>query len=252
MSAIYFHTQYEDAAVRGTERFLMGSSIFDVTWGFLSRFANEENKTQPSPLRKLIKPGHYSLNMRGNNAFCESLRNAFSVCMGDLKFVVDGQEIDPWHIQLNTAIDIGGPELALYARLHGQCEIHAFVEGQNRDWLAGIIERGLDIGLYRKDSGWEKVIELLRSSAEHPVFTSYSVCEQFPNGGVCGWEDDEDGEGWYELSGEEQWERCVKAMREKAGSLELSPTTLQEINFGANYNVFDLIEAANKAFEMKQ
>lgn len=250
MSAIYFHTQHEeDAAVRGTERYMMGASVLDVTWGFLTRVASEDTGT--SPLRKIVKPGHYSLRA-GGRGFYESLKTAFSVCMGDFKFIVDGEEIDPWHIQLNTAIDIGGPELALYARLHAQCEIHAFVEGPNRDWLAGIIENGLTIGLYRKDSGWERVITLLRSGSEHPVFTSYSVCEQFPNAGVCGWEDDEDGEGWYELPGEEQWDRCVKAMREKAGGLELSPESLQEISFGSNYNVFDLIEAAIKAPEMAQ
>jgi hypothetical protein len=75
------------------------------------------------------------------------------------------------------------------------------------DWLAGIIDEGLDFGVYRRgmwyvnrvhdeltegpraeqpdakfvSQGWEDVLTHLRSHDDEPVVLSYSVCDQFPN-----------------------------------------------------------------------
>lgn len=133
---------------------------------------------------------------------------------------------------LNRAMERGDDTWRFMARIHGQCEIHAYVEGEDRDWLAGIIERGLASGLLREGydttayperSGWRKVIALLRERDDEPVVTSYSVCEGFPNITIVrqegtwhptkpAWDAEEE---WYDLPDEEQWATAMAALRAK-------------------------------------
>lgn len=151
-----------------------------------------------------------------------------------------GLLIDPNHETLRDDRAFGrllteacqrGDDWRLIARLHGQCEIHAYVEGEDRDWLAGIIEGALASGLLREgfdttidpNSGWRKVIDLLRSRDDEPVVTSYSVCEGFPNLTLVRQEETwqptrpswEPGEEWYDLPAEEQWATALAALRKK-------------------------------------
>lgn len=134
--------------------------------------------------------------------------------------------------KLNEALARDDDAWRFVARIHGQCEIHAYVEGQDRAWLAGIIERGLASGLLRgiemtgtreARSGWPAVIALLRERDDDPVVTSYSVCEGFPNLTIVReegtWQptipsfDPED--EWYALPTEEQWATALAALRQR-------------------------------------
>ncbi len=133
--------------------------------------------------------------------------------------------------QLNTAILIGNDAVILLARLHGQCEIHGYVEGPNRAWLAGIVDGGLASGILRESMGWEGVAELLRASEEGPVVTSYSVTDSFPGqvaAGWGGWEPEHE-DGWYELDGPAQWELAVKGIR--GYGCEWTPEKWRKPNF---------------------
>lgn len=144
---------------------------------------------------------------------------------------------------LNAAMQ-RGDVWRFVARIHGQCELHAYVEGEDRDWLAGIIEQGLTSGLLRGEemtrtsdprSTWPAVIALLRERADAPVVTSYSVCEGFPNLTIVreertwhptipSWEPDEE---WYDLPAEEQWATALAALRakqERGSRLRLQPS----------------------------
>lgn len=154
--------------------------------------------------------------------------------------------VDPKHESLRDDAAFGrllteacqrGDDWRFVARIHGQCEIHAYVEGEDRDWLAGQIENALRTGLLRDivppaeeneyrpawDTGWRKVIDLLRSRDDGPVVTSYSVCEGFPNLTLVrqeetwqptkpSWEPEEE---WYDLPSEEQWSTALAALRKK-------------------------------------
>lgn len=133
-----------------------------------------------------------------------------------------------WFISLNTAIAVGNDALRLGARLHGQCEIHCYVEGPNRAWLAGIIEAGRESGFYRESMGWESVCGLLRRRDDSPVVTSYSVTEQFPE--FRGGADDA-------LTDEQRWEQGVTELRAD-WSLELKPENFATFRFGDGATVF--------------
>jgi hypothetical protein len=150
----------------------------------------------------------------------------------------------PFDAALNTACAIGNDQVRLMARLHGQCEVHAFVVGQNRAWLAAIIRRGRETGVFRADQGWESVAELLASRDDCPVVTSYSVTRQFPNPEIAGWVDDEDGEGFYRLSDAERWRRALEGLTAAGGGLEMKPEDWSQFYFGDGVNGFHIAEQA--------
>ena len=78
--------------------------------------------------------------------------------------------------------------------------------------------------------GWEGAIELLRSTDQGEVVTSYSVCDQFPNVYIADWEDDNHGDDWYDLPHEERWSMAIVKLREKHGSLTLFLLNVKIVN----------------------
>lgn len=200
MSRIYFHSPSGDAEVRGWERASFGVLTDDLCDRFMvSKFPGE---AETKALRELfgIPPGY-----REPSTY---LRHGW----------------EPWFVvALNTTLRIGSDPIKLAARIHGQCEVHCWVDGKNRDWLAGIIEQGRQIGFYRRDSGWESVVELLRKRSDEPVVLSYSVCSQFPNANQIERPENADDDWFYDLPDEERWSRAFGALVESGGGLELKP-----------------------------
>lgn len=141
-----------------------------------------------------------------------------------LPLEVAGAELHSNNVELNTALAVGNEPLALAAKIHGWCESHCWVDGPDRNWLADIIDAGLEAGLYRRgiwyepapgaerkwsSQGWESVTELLRSRDDGPVVLSYSVCDQFPNSHIAGWKppfDEAWKPDWAEGGGLAEWE----------------------------------------------
>ena len=181
MSRIYFHSEHGTAEVSGVERHNAGRICNHLL--ILALGADSEFDDNHSPLRALLPPGHYALS---SGRFLSSFRVA---CSGfdDMVLSAGGVQSTPFSASLNTALVMGSDPIRLLARLHGQCEIHAYVEGPNREWLAGIISEGLRSGVMRGRCHWEDAVTLLRSGDDSPVVTSYSVCESFPNRDVAGW-----------------------------------------------------------------
>jgi len=124
--------------------------------------------------------------------------------VGGLPLRVAGVDLHTTDVGLNTALLAGSDLIRLAAKIDGWCEVHAWVEGGDRAWLAGIIEQGLRAGMYRQglwmdnpDSGardkwapmgWDQVIGLLRARDDEPAVMSYSATDGFPNPYVAGWE----------------------------------------------------------------
>lgn len=221
MSSINFHTFKGTTKVRGSERAYFGITCAEIAWVIIGPHAAEYGRPS-SLLRYTCPPNHFTTNSVGGS-FAEAFHIYFRV--GDGALLLGERKVSMFTLQLNTALYMGSNPVKLAARLHGQCEIHAYVEGKNRKWLAEIIRQGRNIGFYREDMGWEEVIALLEESDEGPVVTSYSVCESFPNAHVAQYPDvDEDEDAaWYKLSREEQWERALIGLRDSGSGLEMSP-----------------------------
>lgn len=245
MSRIYFHSDYRTAELRGSERAHMGilcSRLLIASLGSL--YDSREN---PSWIRRFLPPDYYGFNEEFSR-FESTLETWIRVSDGD--FIVEGKKVSVFSTGLNTAYKMGNDAIKLCARLHGQCEIHCYVEGQNRAWLANMMEVGRQQNIFRANQGWEGVIELLRATDSRPIVTSYSVCESFPNadvvvdGGLWTVPDDEDGEenwdAWYDMPTEEQWRLGLQALRESKGGLELKPDNWNNFYFSSGITGFDL------------
>ena len=244
MSRIYFHSLDGVAEVRGSERAHFGVFCSDLAWTFLKRYAREYRSESPSILRKLFAKDHY-LHTMESEQFAAMTETALAVSFGD-NFVLNGKSLDVWEMQLNTAFVLGNDAVKLGARLHGQCEIHTYVEGENRNWLADVVELGRRSGFYRADAGWEDVVKLLRQSTESPAVTSYSVTEQFPNGHIANFEypevgGEKDWDAWYALPFEKQWELGVTGLRAAKEGLELTPLNWNTFYFGEGHTVFTVV-----------
>lgn len=211
VSRVYFHSQHGEAELHGSERAHCGLLVDNMTDGFLGSLYGDDVER----LLRLVRPNHYLHKTdRQSPGWVPMWRDTFATAFrsgfyGEM-FTWKGKEIDSFALRLNTALKYGNDTVRLAARLHGQCEIHAYVEGINRAWLAGLIVEGLDAGIFREgqwytdrnderkwsDQGWRGVVKLLLDRDDEPVVMSYSVCDQFPNAYVANWSPPEMPEGW--------------------------------------------------------
>ncbi|MER5649667.1 hypothetical protein [Streptosporangium sp. NPDC002524] len=112
-----------------------------------------------------------------------------------------GRPVATFDLAFNTALQVGSDTVKLAARIYGQAEIHGYVEGPNRAWLAGLIDRGLAEGVLRRgfsvtsgsatswlETGWREVAEFLRSRDDEPVVMNGSLAGNFfPSVATSGW-----------------------------------------------------------------
>lgn len=211
MSRVYFHSEHGTAELRGSERAYCGSLVSNLTAGFLRGVWGDD----VDGLLALVRPDHYLHKVDRTSVgwlapWVESFNTALTgVCSGDM-LTWRGHRIESFALCLNTAMRYGNDAVKLAARIHGQCEIHCYVEGVNRWWLADLIQEGLDTQVFRAgfwyadgatvsdnpaqrpdrkwlDQGWADVQKLLRDRDDEPVVMSYSVCDQFPNRTSAAW-----------------------------------------------------------------
>jgi hypothetical protein len=221
--------------------------MFKLALGFSDYMTAED----VSAWRSLLPHDCY-LQKGDTGIFSDRLETWLSV--GDEPLIIGGIKRQSFSLKLNTALRWGNDAVKLLARLHGQCEIHAYVEPENRAWLADIIERGRKLNVLRPDQGWESVITMLRRRGDEPVVTSYSVCDGFPNpyiAGVSG--DDEDAaERWWKQPAEERWAQAMSALRPRHdGSLEMTPRDWDDYHFGHGLDASDVVQALADAFVAK-
>lgn len=248
MSRIYFHSPSGEAEIRGSERAWMGNIINGYLYNALDfdPFGSGPPAIlrlipQSSYLHREYQPGPISGFLMMARTWVAASRESF--------VLPDGTDLDKFEVALSTACDAGSDPVKLMARLHGQCEIHAYVEGPNRAWLAGIIEEGRKLHLLRNNMGWEELIVFLRQRDDEPVVTSYSVCEQFPNAYAALGDDaldDNRRDAWSGLPRDQRWAQAMAGIRSNR-YLEMRPDNWNGFAFGGGINGYELQEIANAA-----
>ncbi|MFD3594369.1 hypothetical protein ACFWU5_16720 [Nocardia sp. NPDC058640] len=254
MSRIYFHSPSGDAAVSGRERAHFGLITHETCIAHLINTVGRFN------LRRVLHPDSWAYQA-ADGVDTRMLSLALG-SFGDDKgaFVHNGKRVDHWHLLLNTLIQQSGDSMRLAARIHAQCEVHGYVEGPDRAWLADLIAGARTDGVFRPDMGWEPVIELLLTRDDEPVVMSYSVCDSFPNPWSTTWtpepvertddedEEDDDREAWHELSHAEQWTTGLEWLRDEAnGRRRLQPDTWTDFGFGEGLTAVDLANSLTQA-----
>ncbi|MFF3884072.1 hypothetical protein [Streptomyces sp. NPDC001914] len=259
MSRVYFHSPSGDAELRGSERAWLSGLVNDLAIGILAL----HDPSRVDRLISLAAPGHYIALHADRNPNGMRLETAYRLAFlhgdpyTDALVQHRGRPVDTFTLGLNTAMLLGNDQIRLAARLHAQCELHTWVDGPNRAWLADVMEAGLESGIYRRgiqyvpdpardrdepqwvSQGWEDVITLLRARDDEPVVASFSVTEQFPNPGRMWQEFGESGDGWYELSAADQWQFAMDWLRQAPGNLELKPDD-DPYRFGHGLTIHDL------------
>lgn len=252
MSSIFFHSSSGTVAVSGRERAYAGMLCHELLCAALGI---NGNFTESARYRRLLPPDCYVLGETNNHLFFDRLRTWMFAGFSAAFQLPDGRTANVFETALNTAVAMGSDPIRLLAKLHGQCEIHAYAEGPNRAWLANIIERGVKdkiLRVWENDNygGWLKVIDLLRNRDDEPIVTSYSVTDQFPNRYIAreysAWkpgEDDPDGDSWYELPPTEQWQFAMQGLRKlnETGKVEIKPETFAMQGYGNGLSGFDIV-----------
>lgn len=258
MSRIYFHTADCDGPeLSGRERAYMGVLVSELAGAVIGRGDHER-------LRSLIPTGHYLHNLHGYE-----FTRCFEVWLNVGGIGCDGRlgDTDLFTLQLNTALRLGGDTLKLLARLHGQCEIHAFIEAADAAWLAEIIDEGITNRVYRKRQGWEELLAFLRSyKSDQPIVTSYSVTESFPpfasvapawpDGVERKWDalprDEQERreviqDEWEQKPHRERWNVGVAWLRETRPMLRIDPETWEAYTFNNGKSMFDVLASLSES-----
>jgi hypothetical protein len=236
MSRVTFHTLERSVELRGTERAAGACLCNDIGVSALTRYLSTERLWSALVHRKpWATPEQIDTLLRVN-------RSETAIALPD------GSQHTIWDVTLNTAIVLGSNPVRLLASIDAQCEIHAWIDGPDRAWFAGLIDEGRASGVLRPKMGWEEVAELCRASSDGPVAMSYSVCNGFPNWRASTWEppegleDDDASEAFYALSREQRWVHGAAYLRNHPG-LQIRPDTFDKPRFGSGMTAMDVVEA---------
>lgn len=211
MSRIYFHSKDNLAELAGAERHFMSHVIGNIAVAAVSHLLDEWRESK-SVFRSVVPS--WAQSSEGD------FEKAFRLV--SQRGEMGGHNV--FALQMNTVMRTGNDVLKLMCRLHGQCEVHAYVEGPNRAWLAGLIERGMKSHLFRTGAGWESVVALLREDNTTAVVTSFSVTDWFPH---------------YE---EQSWDEAMEELRigPHGKGLEMKPENWEDYWFDDGVTLLDL------------
>ena len=223
MARIYFSTEEADATVKGTERDMMGARTDATASVFFERLL----RTRRHVIDELVRP-----EWRDELKRDDALTRAFISQSDAFPLLVwNGVDISTRTMRRNTAIASGDVMSIFDARIDGQCEIHCWIDGPDRNWFAKIIEQGIKNHHLRAHLGWADVLKLLRTSDFGEVVLSYSVCDVFSSHEASG--SDMPEADWYDMDDLAQWEMCMNHLR--AGDddgLQLQPSNFKSLRFG--------------------
>lgn len=243
MSRIYFDALDGNAELRGSERAYAGMTTTNLLVQALrldSSMFFEDSPAKPNPIRTIVSKNSYiaSMNLYGVQ-YARTLTTAIQGLGVDFVFPDHNKGISSFTIALNTALVAGSDQVKLLARLHRQCEIHAWIDGPNRAWIADIIKQGLSSGIFRAGQQWEDVEALLRNNNQNPVVTSYSVTDSFLSEAQSTLGISE--KAWNRLSEKKQWEKGMEFVRSDPW-LEIKPDNWSDYYFGSGINGYMISE----------
>ncbi|MER0476945.1 hypothetical protein ABR737_01000 [Streptomyces sp. Edi2] len=250
LSFIQFQDPHSTAKLRRTERPWMLILVHDLASGLL--MGNRASGERAGLLYDLLPDDHFLRDLpapRGRHTLnwqAQYARATFSV-LEDPIATYRNHDLDPLTLLLNTAHSLGSDPVKLAARLHGQCESNCWVDGPNRQWLAQVVQDGLDTGLYRPGLGWEEARDLLSKRDDSPVVVSTNAAFPSPWGPWAnthaGPDADSDDilQAWEELPTAQQWSYGLQALRSRTEDrLEIRPDWAT-YRFGHTLSFLDLL-----------
>ncbi len=204
------------------------------------------------PSAPALAPGRPWPDTAPLNDLRRSLRTALST--GGIPLVVAGHAMRSIEVWLNTVLVVGSDLMALAAKVNAWCESHAWIDGPDRAWMADLIEKGLDAGVYRRtlreyDQGWTDVVAMLRRRDDEPVVLHDSSGNWFPAAEFAGVDANE----WENLRDAQRWDAALTVLRAERPWARLAPDTLSTVRFLHGLTIYDLFapdrdERVHRAF----
>ena len=259
MSRLNFHSVDRTVEVHGSER------------ANFSYIISEVGLRELDPANNHIVLSYGLAKSRRSDSYREGQLNLwlndFSISnrVSEFDFFIENQAVSSFGVNLNTVMSVGDNAMKLIARLHAQCEYHCWVAGENRAWLADIIENASET-LFRPNSGWDEVIELLRESDEGAVVVSESIGDIFPNFSMAEQNDVpdifpsvEDGDAedeywairesdWYDKPAVEKWEDGMGWLVQQQGMLEMKPENWDNYRFSHKFDAAKLLRELTEQY----
>lgn len=233
MSYILFADEQTEARISGRERAYLGQIVMNFPFTFMHPGWDTRCERLMPGMTRDADPARWERQFRTCWAtFSSVFRDA------------SGGPINPMEVSMNTIGALGSDEMRVAAWIHGQCEVHGWVEGNARAWLAARIERGMAIGIFRADPvnfyGWRHLVGMLRASTTLPVVMSYSVTNYFPAPpeGLSDGERDQ----WYAMAEDDKWKDGLHRLRVGEGNVgELVPALLAQRRYGDGRTILGIL-----------
>jgi hypothetical protein len=257
--------------VSGREYHKLGSLLHDMSWSLLAEAFEPDTPAGLALMRRAFTWERWVLEERtpGQTADEDFRRRAeLDMKTGSPRVRVNspsGQSVaNAFEVGINSTCASPVDAVALAMRIYGQAEVNAWVAGEDRLWLAKVIEQGLAVPfppefirphwdvlppgskLFSDNEhwkshydGWAEVVEHLRSNDREIVVLDYSVTDGFPGTEKAVWPA-EPGKRfrrwWSKATDEQQWdasERGLMRITERvATSLQITPENLRCPGFG--------------------
>jgi hypothetical protein len=182
MSEITFASRDSQASVRGHERAYGAALAARLTAAVLDldgRDSTARNRRilPDSFFQQAALAQHQAT--RENRGF--SLAEVFScwapmaAMFGDDQLQIGNQHAGVTEVVTNTAIVAGSGPIALLARIHASAEDGLFVDAAHTNWLANIIDTGVQTNILRDHrGGWNNAAQLLRKTTGPVLITTQS------------------------------------------------------------------------------
>jgi len=238
MSRILFDAIDKSADLYGRERYFMDSNIQVIGNGLIRRELEQYNIHSDETEIKFIKPdptSHICKYLKKNhldNTDIDSIVlhcsiGAFGSEQETMIFdEVVGNFVPRFTWYYNRAMTHGSDPIKMCALIHGSCELHGYILREDFEWFCKVVNDGLDNKIFRREQGWDEVLNLFKETTGDVIVLSYTVTEEFPHASMIS--DEEDPDWFYDLSYEEQFNRCFDVLSKNEG-LRISPDKFDTI-----------------------
>lgn len=233
MSSITFHEENATlGTVQGSERQHALEVAIDTCLDVLGATSDAE-------VNRLIHQGVLPRDATAFTAFgetpVEALRGWMRDLMGSNSVSVGSELVPVAHAVLNTAAVEGPDAVAFLARLHGSVEDRIWVDSEDVQWFAMLLDIGCAEGHLRADAGWEDVIAPV-ANASGPIVITSSQGQAFPDETY----DKEMGESMPVANPASRWRDSLDRLRQAGWWLQLTPENLREPAYASFATLHDL------------
>ena len=264
MSSLGFLTRDQgEARVSGRETAKFSCLIRDLAWAAVVRSFDVHEVYGPSRLRQAVDLADWVIRSRGTEfARMAQLHVSASGAGGNVHLPGQRDTATILDVNLNTVLaGYADDAVALAVRLAAQCEVNAWIAGEDRAWLADLIDAGRTARyppevadseylsshpLFADEpsvnghyDGWKGVVDFLRAGDGTVVLDS-SFTDGFPGIDHACWPAARPGKKfrriWAGYGPDQQWDTSERGLRRRTGTmcrlLRISPSNLHDARYG--------------------